>query len=454
MSPLNETYQVYTTIAGAGISAISAVIAYRAFRNTRKTARNAQEMSVRQGFEQRYTLLLTQHNALHDALCEYLNKTKMVVNRNGYELELSESIDRYDALEHYFYYLTGHPVISPYMRVLFHLLKHINSDPYIMDKTDAEKRRYSSPLRSYIRNDVLFLIAINALNVRSDRLKVAGYPEYQKLLHRFNFFEHAVFSNPWKANEPFAKTIMSLREHRVPDVDIRDNLAVETYHIEQIFRSKLSFVLKICLDAMEKGQIPEPGAMFFERNVDGQNIKMKPEDCLATPFLTCAAIYNSPHARALQLALQSCSRYFFQQCKDKYYAERKRHDECQSVAQYIGGQYANKDGLIKNIASPHELKNLASSTPAYERNKIIMVPANGALENVITLDDIYTNIDAYFEFQNVKWPEDESLFLENLKLRICDLLEQSMNSLIENYQHKFEVKETKRSWFMCFRRKP
>lgn len=83
-----------------------------------------------------------------------------------------------------------------------------------------------------------------------------------------------------------------------------------------------------------------------------------------------------------------------------------------------------------------------------------MVPANGALENVITLDDIYTNIDAYFEFQNVKWPEDESLFLENLKLRICDLLEQSMNSLIENYQHKFEVKETKRSWFMCFRRKP
>lgn len=454
MSPLNETYQAYTTIAGAVISAISAVIAYRAFKNTRKTARNAQEMSVRQGFEQRYTLLLTQHNALHDALCEYLNNTQMVVNRNGYELELSGAIDRYDALEHYFYYLTGHPVISPYMRVLFHLLKHINSDPYIMDKTDAEKRRYSSPLRSYIRNDVLFLIAINALNVRSDRLKDAGYPEYQKLLHRFNFFEHAVFSNPWKANEPFAKTIKSLREYREHDVDIRDNLAVEIYHIEQIFRSKLSFVLKICRDAMEKGQIPEPGAMFFERNEDGQNIKMKPEGCLATPFLTCAAIYNSPHTRALQLAQQSCSRYFFQQCKDKYYAERKRYDECQSVVQYIGGQYANKDGLIKNIASPYELKKLASSTPAYEKNKIIMVPASGASENVLTLDDIYTDIDAYFEFQNVKWPEDESLFFENLNLRICDLLEQSMNTLIGNYQHKFEVKETKRSWFMCFRRKP
>ncbi|EFH3930429.1 hypothetical protein F9441_20775 [Escherichia coli] len=454
MSPLNETYQAYTTIAGAVISAISAVIAYRAFKNTRKTARNAQEMSVRQGFEQRYTLLLTQHNALHDALCEYLNNTQMVVNRNGYELELSGAIDRYDALEHYFYYLTGHPVISPYMRVLFHLLKHINSDPYIMDKTDAEKRRYSSPLRSYIRNDVLFLIAINALNVRSDRLKDAGYPEYQKLLHRFNFFEHAVFSNPWKANEPFAKTIKSLREYREHDVDIRDNLAVEIYHIEQIFRSKLSFVLKICRDAMEKGQIPEPGAMFFERNEDGQNIKMKPEDCLATPFLTCAAIYNSPHTRALQLAQQSCSRYFFQQCKDKYYAERKRYDECQSVVQYIGGQYANKDGLIKNIASPYELKKLASSTPAYERNKIIMVPASGASENVITLDDIYTDIDAYFEFQHVKWPEDESLFFDNLKLRICELLEQSMNSLIRNYQHKFEVNETKRSWIKGFLRKP
>lgn len=453
MSPLNETYQAYTTIAGAGISAISAVIAYRAFRNTRKTARNAQEMSVRQGFEQRYTLLLTQHNGLHDALCEYLNNTQMVVNRNGYDLELSGTIDRYDALEHYFYYLTGHPVISPYMRVLFHLLKHINSDPYIMDKTDAEKRRYSSPLRSYIRNDVLFLIAINALNVRSDRLKDAGYPEYQKLLHRFNFFEHAVFSNPWKANDPFAETFKSLREHRKPDVDIRDNLAVETFHIEFRLRSKLYLVLKTCFDAVKNGQIPELSAMYFEQTVDGQKIKLMPEDVLATPFLTCAAIYNSPHTQALQLALQSCSRYFFCTCKDYYLAERKRHDECQSVAQYIGGQYENKDGLIKKIASPPDLKNLARDTPAYERNKIIMVPASGASENVVTLNDIYTYIDAYFEYQLVTWPENESFFFKKLELRICELLEQSMNSLIGNYQYKFEVKETKKCWFMGFLRK-
>lgn len=410
-------------------------------------------MSVRQGFEQRYALLLTQHNVLHDALCEYLDETPLVVNRNGYELDLKGCNDRYDALEYYFYYLTGHPVISPYMRVLFHLLKHINSDPYITDKTDAEKRRYSSPLRSYIRNDVLFLIAINALNVRSDRLKDAGYPEYQKLLHRFNFFEHAVFSNPWKANEPFAKTIESLRIYREPDVDIRDNLAVETYHIEQIFRTKLSFVLNICRNTVKKGEIPDPGAMLYEHPGDGPKIKMKPEDCLATPFLTCVAIYNSPHTRALQLALQSCSRKFFQQSKDTYFAERKRHDECQSVAQYIGGHYENKDGLRKDIPSPHELNNLARSIPAHERNKIIMVPASGASENVITLDDLYTDIGVYFESQLVTWPENESLFFQKLELCICELLEQSMNSLIGNYQYKFKVKETKISWFMGFLRK-
>lgn len=83
-----------------------------------------------------------------------------------------------------------------------------------------------------------------------------------------------------------------------------------------------------------------------------------------------------------------------------------------------------------------------------------MVPASGASENVITLDDLYIDIDAYFEFQHVKWTEDESLFFDNLKLRICELLEQSMNRLIGNYQHKFEVKEAKISWFMGFLSKP
>lgn len=442
MSPLNETYQTYTALAGAGISAISAGIAYMAFRSSRKTARNAQEMSVRQGFEQRYTLLLTQHNVLHDALCNYLNSTSLKVNLNGYELELPESNDRNDALEHYFYYLTGHPVISPYMRVLFHLLKHINSDPYIINKTDAEKRRYSSPLRSYIRNDVLFLIAINALNVRSERLKDAGYPEYQKLLHRFNFFEHAVFSNPWKANEPFAKTIEDLRNRREPGIDVHDNLAVETYHIELRLSAKLSFVLKICREAIGKGLLPELIDMSYEQTAGIKKIKILPEESIATPFLACIAIYDSPHSRALQSALQSCARYFFEECRKEYQDARKRHNECQSVTRYVGGQYQSKDGLIKTISSPLELKLLASDTPGFDRSKISMVPATGPSGKVTTLNDIYNDIDEYFKFQLVTWPEDERIFFEQFEFRICEILEHSMSGLIGNYQHRFELKKT------------
>ncbi|MFP3393567.1 putative phage abortive infection protein, partial [Brevibacillus sp. SIMBA_076] len=72
-----------------------------------------------------------------------------------------------EKLEGCFSFLTGHQIISRYMRVLYHLLKFVreNGDFNGSDPITFQKN-YTSPLRSTIRNDVLLLIAVNALNVR------------------------------------------------------------------------------------------------------------------------------------------------------------------------------------------------------------------------------------------------------------------------------------------------
>ena len=44
------------------------------------------------------------------------------------------------------------------------------------------------------------MIAVNALNINSDNAINSGYPHYQKLLHTFDFFEHAVFLSPFEPN--------------------------------------------------------------------------------------------------------------------------------------------------------------------------------------------------------------------------------------------------------------
>lgn len=174
-------------LAVTALAAISTAFAAIATRNSTKvseaTLLHTQKTSRRDEFISRYTLLLEQHKEQLNVVKSYLDSGE------GKKLlkDLIKETDHHTA----FKTLQGHNIVSPYMRVLYHLLRHI-SVHYVENATTDDKKLYSSTVRSLIRNDVLFLVAVNASYIFENN-KENDYAKYQKLLREFDFFEHALF---------------------------------------------------------------------------------------------------------------------------------------------------------------------------------------------------------------------------------------------------------------------
>lgn len=184
---------MYQTVRATKASRRSAFVAFKALEYS-------QRISLREAFESRYSLLLDQHNQHLKNVCDFLASQEGVTFKGLVE----ENKLVHDASK----VLMGHAVISPYMRILYHLLKHIDDNYYENGLKDSvliqKKKEYTSPLRSLIRNDVLYLVALNSIITKTniDGIeKDNGYGRYQKLLHDFDFFEHAIFYD-WKLNQP------------------------------------------------------------------------------------------------------------------------------------------------------------------------------------------------------------------------------------------------------------
>ncbi|WP_323641853.1 putative phage abortive infection protein [Pectobacterium carotovorum] len=219
-SAVGTVWAAMATWRAAEKAAESAQIAREAMDTTtmlgRKTLEETQRANKRTAFENRYALLLVQHEQYHRQLCNYLdtgqlgnrkdeNSEKIKPGQGEIENFFKISIHA-STLDACFAFLTGHEIISRYMRTLYHLLKFVSQECIFEDIKDVRNQKnYISPVRSTIRNDVLLLIAVNSLNVLDQRAKESSYPYYQKLLHEFDFFEHAIFMFPSKPNELFKR---------------------------------------------------------------------------------------------------------------------------------------------------------------------------------------------------------------------------------------------------------
>lgn len=163
----------------------SAKAAFLAVKMAEVSLEEARKNFRKEAFNQRFSLLLEQHNA-------YLEKVNAFI-RSEAGWSFCEKLFKIEVHREAFEQLRGHFICSPYMRVLYHLLKFINDDYYGDVNDVAGRKKYSSLVRSLIGNDVLFLIAVNSSYIFESG-SYTQYKNYQQFLDRFDFFEHANFS--------------------------------------------------------------------------------------------------------------------------------------------------------------------------------------------------------------------------------------------------------------------
>ncbi|WP_336819259.1 putative phage abortive infection protein [Cedecea sp. MMO-103] len=254
-----------------------------------ETLKESQATNRRNIFEQRFSLLLEQHNFYHNKVCDLID-TNIGKQRSKEFLIFNDRFTN-GSLDSSLKYLTGHKVLSPYMRTLYHLLKFIDEEFFDPQGAVEAKKVYSSPLRSVIRNDILYLIAVNALNVKSESMQKSGYPKYQQLLHKFDFFEHAVFYDPLEPN------VFSYDANPVNLLSNKLNVSVEEY-------SNMMFSLA--------------------ENMDFENCDVN----FISPAIICITIYKNPFQKYVKKAFYNSFLSFESKVYSCFENNKKRHDDC------------------------------------------------------------------------------------------------------------------------------
>jgi len=149
-----------------------------------KAANLTREANSQNLFQQKFNLVLEQHN-------DSLSRVRDWLKSNNY----SDSLDKKFPTELLVGEIRGHEQLSPYMRILYHTLKTIKEELPIIDKTDhvgeiKNQKRYTSLVRSFIPNDILFLVACNASVINDKIFKISdskSYSYYNAMLQDFDF---------------------------------------------------------------------------------------------------------------------------------------------------------------------------------------------------------------------------------------------------------------------------
>lgn len=169
-------------------------------KNAKESLEASRMSSAIENFNSHFSLLLEQHNISHQKLCEYLDTPEGIKFTNNLIERQEKPLTKLSSSCRQLY---THSIISPYMRVLYHIFKFVNEN-YYGQKDDVQgRKKYTSLARSLIRNDVLCLIALNSADAGApDNNEDYGFKTYQYYLHKYNFFEHANFIS-WRNEKNF-----------------------------------------------------------------------------------------------------------------------------------------------------------------------------------------------------------------------------------------------------------
>lgn len=244
---------VVTTLA-AIFTARAAIATRNSTKVAEATLLHTQKTSRRDEFISRYTLLLEQHK-------EQLSIVKSYLNEDSGKKQLKELTMETDHLKA-FKTLQGHNIISPYMRVLYHLLRHI-SVYYVENANIEEKKLYSSTVRSLIRNDVLFLVAVNASYVIEDN-EENDYGKYQRLLREFDFFEHALFFSACEVAPGLEKDAVSKAGDKVIKAVLNNHKRKLEYDKSHYFYKYEEFSLPFIVSCIFENPLHEESVACLE----------------------------------------------------------------------------------------------------------------------------------------------------------------------------------------------
>ncbi|WP_193750262.1 hypothetical protein [Pantoea dispersa] len=153
------------------------------------TAAKASNQSNAQNlFQQKFNLIIEQHNNALKDVKSWLPNPPVNIN--------TSTID-------YVKYIRGNENISPYMRILYHTLKTIREELPVSNKVSQADRilsqkKYTSLVRSFIPNSILYLVAANSSIINNKFIELDGsenYSYYHKMIIEFDFLEHLAMDN-------------------------------------------------------------------------------------------------------------------------------------------------------------------------------------------------------------------------------------------------------------------
>lgn len=320
------TIGAFATWKAARQARESAIIAKQSMISASEMAKKNLDETTRynrrSAFENRYGLLLAQHNLYHNQLCEYIDKQKPEASQtlNTPIIHFFEHDYTSGSMGPGLSFLTGHQIISRYMRTLYHLLKFIKNEFYIDDGDDISRqmKNYVSPVRSTIRNDVLCLIAVNALNIENKKSESVGYVNYQNLLHFFDFFEHAVFHSPFSPNKVYEDENMPSRIYE---------LILKQSSYDSWFNNEISSVY---------------------------SFKLRPIQ-LFSPVIACMLIYQNPMKSATKVAIETVFDSITQKLLPKIKTIQAECDDLLAIIHdYKNGEY-QKTSISERVQTTNEL---------------------------------------------------------------------------------------------------
>lgn len=166
-SAIGTVIAAVATWQAAREAAKSAEIARQSMDATKElgqqTLKETQMANQRTAFESRYTMLLAHHDHYHQQLCDCLDthwQRNNELETFGVDKSQIDEIGIFFDKSIYaenpndcFSFLTGHQIISRYMRVLYHLLKFVYENAsFNQNEKIRFQKNYTSPVRSTIRN--------------------------------------------------------------------------------------------------------------------------------------------------------------------------------------------------------------------------------------------------------------------------------------------------------------